>query len=128
MSITENILQDVRCTNKQGHNINKNPNYYLLNLFNEPFPSIKHKNTSPKEIEKMINPLKIKESSGYDEVSTKILKISAPSISSPLSYICNKSMLSGTFLTRLKYAIVKPLLKRGNKENIANYRPISLRT
>jgi len=101
LSITENILQDVRCTNKQGHNINKNPNYYLLNLFNEPFPSIKHKNTSPKEIEKMINPLKIKESSGYDEVSTKILKISAPSISSPLSYICNKSMLSGTFPTRL---------------------------
>ena len=25
LSITENIFQDVRCTNKQGHNINKNP-------------------------------------------------------------------------------------------------------
>jgi len=124
LSITENIIQDVRCTNKQGHNINKNPNYYSLNLFHKPFPSIKFKNMSPK----IINALKIKESSGYDEVLTKILKISAPFISSPLSYICNKSMLSGTFLTRLKYAIVKPLLKRGNKENIANYRPISLRT
>jgi len=52
--------------------------------------------------------LKIKESYGYDEVSTKILKISAPFISSPLSYICNKSMLSGTLPIRLKYAIVKP--------------------
>jgi len=67
---TENIFQDVRCTNKQGHNINKNPNYYLLNLFHKPFPSIKFKNTSPKENEKIINSLKIKESSGYDEVST----------------------------------------------------------
>jgi hypothetical protein len=78
---------------------------------------MKFKNTSTKEIENIINSLKIKESSGYDEISIKILKISAPFISSPLSCICNKSMLSGTFLTRLKYAIVKPLLKKGDKEN-----------
>jgi hypothetical protein len=45
LSITENIIQDIRCTNKQGHNINKNPNYYLLNLFHKPFPSINFKNT-----------------------------------------------------------------------------------
>jgi len=67
---------------------------------------------SPKEIEKIINSLKIKESSGCDEVSTKLLKINAPFISSPVSYLCNKSMLSGTFPTRLKCAIVKPLLKK----------------
>ena len=48
VSITENILQDVGCTDKQQHNINKNPNYYLLNLFHKPFPSVKFKNTSPK--------------------------------------------------------------------------------
>jgi hypothetical protein len=63
---------------------------------------------------------------GYGEISTKILKISAPFISSPLSYICNKSMLPGTFPTRLKHAIVKPIFKKGNKENVTNYRPISL--
>jgi hypothetical protein len=117
LSITENIIHDIRCNNKQGYNINKNPNYYLLNLFHKPFPSIKIKNTSTKEIEKIINSLKIKESSGYDEISTKILKISVPFTSSPLSFICNKSMLSETFPTRLKYAIVKPLLKKGDKEN-----------
>ena len=37
-------------------------------------------------------------------------------------------MLSGTFPTRLKYATVKPLLKKGDKESVANYRPISLLT
>jgi fructose-1,6-bisphosphatase/inositol monophosphatase family enzyme len=37
-------------------------------------------------------------------------------------------MLSVTFPTRLKYAILKPLLKKRDKENIANYRPISLLT
>jgi hypothetical protein len=35
-------------------------------------------------------------------------------------------MLSGILPTRLKYAIVKPLLKKGDKENLANYRPISV--
>jgi len=89
LSTTENIFQDVRCTNKQGHNINKNLNYYLLNLFHKPFPNINFKNISPKEIGKIINSLKIKESFDYDEVSTKILKIGAPFISSPLSYLCN---------------------------------------
>ena len=75
-----------------------------------------------------MNSLKIKETSGYDEISTKILKTSAPFISSPLNYICNKSILSGTFPTRPKYAVVKPLLKKGDRKNVANYRPISLLT
>jgi hypothetical protein len=33
LSVTENIIHDIRCNNKQGYNINKNPNNYLLNLF-----------------------------------------------------------------------------------------------
>jgi len=52
LSVTENIIHDIRCNNKQGYNINKKPNYYLLKLFHKPFPSIKFKNTSTKEIEK----------------------------------------------------------------------------
>jgi len=128
LSVTENIIHDIRCNNKQGYNINKNPNNYLLNLFHKPFPNTKFKNTSTKDSEKFINSLKIKESSGYNKISKKMLKINAPFISSPLSYICNKSVLSGTFPTRLKYATVKPLLKKGDKENVANYRPISLLT
>jgi hypothetical protein len=33
-----------------------------------------------------------------------------------------------TFPTRLKYSVVKPLFKRGDREKMANYRPISLLT
>jgi len=39
---------------KRSYNINKNPYYYLLNQFQKPFPSIKFKNTSTKEIEKKL--------------------------------------------------------------------------
>ena len=128
LSFPKNIIDGIRNKSNQSTNTTKNPNQYLSNLFHTPFPCIKFRNTSAKESEKIINSLKIKNSSGYDEISTKILRISAPFISSPLSYICNKSMLSGTFPTRLKYAIVKPILKKGNKENVTNYIPISLLT
>jgi hypothetical protein len=47
-------------------------------------------------------------------------------ISKPLSYICNKSIQTGVFPDRLKYAIVKPLFKNGGRSNISNCRPISL--
>jgi len=90
------------------------------------FPNIKFRNTSPKEIENIIRSLKAKRSHGYDEITTKILKISAPFITTPLSYIFNKSMISGIFPTRLKYATIKPVFKNGDKKNIANYRPISI--
>jgi hypothetical protein len=65
-------------------------------------------------------------SSGYDGISTKLLKISSSFISSPLTYICNKSISLGIFPDRLKYAVVKPLFKEGDRSSISNYRPISM--
>jgi len=43
-------------------------------------------------------------------------------------YICNAVLSIGVFPDRLKYAIVKPIFKRGKKQDISNYRPISLLT
>jgi hypothetical protein len=39
-----------------------------------------------------IKSLKLKDSSGYDGIPTKLLKISSPFISSPLTHICKKSL------------------------------------
>jgi hypothetical protein len=60
-------------------------------------PSFIIKTFSTKEITSTIKALKTKNSYGYDEISMKLLKISAPYICSPLTYICNKSILSETF-------------------------------
>jgi hypothetical protein len=125
LTISENIIKNIRC-NKQNHDTYNNPNYYLSNQQHRAFPNINFKNTSTKEIEKIIRSLKAKGSHGYDGITAKILKISAPFISSPLSYIFSKSMISGIFPTRLKYATIKPIFKNGDKINVANCRPISI--
>jgi hypothetical protein len=49
-----------------------------------------------------------------------------PFIISPLVCICNKSLLRGVFPTWLKFSQIIPILKKGNKSEIATYRPISL--
>jgi hypothetical protein len=56
----------------------------------------------------------------------KILSISTPYISLPLCYIFNKAISVGTLPSRLKYSIVTPIYKKGDKPNCALYRPISL--
>ena len=58
------------------------------------FTNIELKNTTTGEIEKIIKELKSKRSCGYDEITTKILKISSPFIVSPLTYICNRMLYS----------------------------------
>jgi hypothetical protein len=70
--------------------------------------------------------MKPKNSSGYDEISTKILKLSGSQISKPLAFIIDKSLQTGVFPERLKYAVISPLHKKGDVLDIANYRPIFL--
>jgi len=66
----------------------------------------------------------MKYSLGYNGISTKVLKLSIPYISSFLTCICNR-MTSGNFPMRLKFSEIKLKFKKGDKGNISNYRPIS---
>jgi hypothetical protein len=116
-----------------NHNVtssskHENPIFYLFRAFNQPFPTINFKCVSCKEIEDVIKSLKTKNSHGYDEISTKILKMSIYYISSPLTYIYNRMLSSGFFQTRLKFAEVKPIFKKADKKVTSNCRPISLLT
>jgi Notch-like protein len=114
-------------TNSNSGVCENNTLNYLYNVFKQPIPSIKLKFASPKEIED-VSSLKIKDSHGYDGISTKILKQSIPYISSPLTYVCNLIASTGIFPTRLKFAEIKPLYKKGDLANFTNYRPVSLLT
>jgi len=75
----------------------------LYSVFNKPFPQFSMTPVNAKEMKDIIRTLKWKSSYGYDEIPLKIFKISAPYIIFPLIYLCNKSMTTGIFSTRLKY-------------------------
>jgi hypothetical protein len=92
---------------------------FMNQAFCEPFPSIEHKRTTTKEIERIIKSLESKNTSGCDDISTIVLKSCSSLISFPLNYTCNRS-LSTVFPDRLKYAIIKPLYKNGSKQDISN--------
>ena len=73
--------------------------------------------------------MKVKNSSGHDNISSKLLKQMAPIIHSALCLIINQSINTGIFPNSLKLAIVKPLFKHKDSEHsFGNYRPISLLT
>ena len=113
-------------SHKQIQNSAKDSLSFLSQAFNFPFTNTVYHNTSTGEIKKIIHSFPCKNSCGYDEISVKILKASALFISSPLCHIINTSPNSGVFPTRLKYSIINPLHKKGNKNNVSNYRPISI--
>jgi hypothetical protein len=98
----------------------------LSQIFNCKYDNIRFQNTSTGEIEKIIKNLPWKNSYGYDEIQIKLLEISAPFISSPLCHIINKSLSTGKFSSRLKYSIITALYKKCDKNNVSNFRPISL--
>ena len=85
---------------------------YLDQCVGDSFPPLVFKAFSTRKIISIIKSLKTKNSSGYDNISTKLLKISASYICSPLTYICNKSISIGIFPEQLKYSIIKPLYKK----------------
>jgi hypothetical protein len=100
-----------------------NPLNYSHDGFKKMIPTIKFKFVLPKETEDVVNSLKMKDSYGYDGISTKILKQSVPYILSKMTYLCNL-ISTGIFPTRLKFAEIKPLYKNGKIGN----RSISLLT
>lgn len=82
--------------------------------------------TNKFEIKRVIMLLKNTLSVGYDDISTKILKTCADELSPVLSHLVNLSFIQGSFPTALKFSIVKPLHKKGDKNDLNNYRPITL--
>ena len=59
---------------------------------------------------------------GLDNLSGKFLKDGATVLAKPISQICNLSIKYSIFLTGCKIAKLKPLFKKGSKEDPKNYR------
>ena len=77
-------------------------------------------------VRKFLSNLNVNKSTGLDNIGPKIPKLSANILSPSLMYIVNKSITVGKFPCLWKEAKVKPLFKSGAKDEINNYRPISI--
>ena len=91
---------------------------FLKDSFPGNFPTINIIPITEAEIEGIISSLKPKNSSGYDEITSKIIKSCASFINIPLSYIYNHSLHTGIFPDRRKMAVIKPLYMKGDKFDI----------
>ncbi|KAI5746944.1 hypothetical protein M8J77_009381 [Diaphorina citri] len=65
---------------------------------------------------------------GHDGIQIKTLKKIKSFIIKPLAYIYNLCLRQGIYPSNFKVAIVKPVYKKGDKNLVENFRPISLTT
>lgn len=84
--------------------------------------------TDPQEVSSILSNLDNSSSTGWDNISTKFLKSNRQSLVPILTHIYNICFSKGVFPNAFKLAIVHPIFKSGNKDEISNYRPISVLT
>ena len=101
----------------------KTVNSYLINKTSSAF---KFKLVPEEDIFETISKLDSKNSTGYDQISSNLLKIINECIHKHLTLIVNQSLSSGIFPNKLKIAKLIPIFKKDDAHLLNNYRPISL--
>ena len=75
---------------------------------------------------KLLNGLSNCKATGLDKISGRILKVAANSIAPSLTHIFNHGLISNCFPDEWKMARLVPIHKKGPRDLIENYRPISI--
>ena len=76
------------------------------------------------EVVKVIRGLK--KEGGLNDISRRFLKLSASHVSEYLCELFNLCILSGQYPSEFKSAKVTPVYKKGPRDSVTNYRPISV--
>ena len=79
-----------------------------------------------KTISEIIDNLAPKTSSGFDGISTKLIKTIKNVLIKPVTIIINQMIATGIFPDKLKIAKVTPVFKKDDETLFTNYRPISI--
>ena len=118
VNIGPNLANNIPNTNTDFHKFLNDPNPQSL-FFN---PIIEE------ETKNIIINLNTKKGAGHDGLTNFLLKNIVDVIISPLTFIFNLSLTTGAVPLNMKIARVVPIFKKGQKESLNNYRPISLLT
>ena len=86
------------------------------------------KNVTENFVNTELSRLNPKKSYGIDGIQSKFIKDAASEIKVPITFIINLSISSNVVPNEFKYARVKPLFKKGNRNLPENYRPVSILT
>ena len=78
------------------------------------------------EVLKFCNEIENLKASGMDMISSKICKDAFIVLGNQLTYLFNCSLNTAVFPEKWKVAKVIPLFKGGDREEVGNYRPVSL--
>ena len=78
------------------------------------------------DILKIVQNLNPNKAHGHDKISIRMLLLCSTSVIKPLSIIFRNCISTGIFPNTWKKANIIPIYKKGNKQLIKNYRPVSL--
>ena len=81
---------------------------------------------STNEISEILIGLNEKKSHGPDRISAKMIKLCGNELAFPLKIIFDNILATGIFPKQWKEANVTPIHKKNDKQDVTNYRPISL--
>jgi hypothetical protein len=82
--------------------------------------------TTSVEVSKLYSSISDKKATGLDQIPCKLLKLSAPIVSKSLCDIFNLSIQTAVFPDDWKLAKISPIYKGDAKDNVGNYKPISV--
>ena len=106
--------------------LNPKNNLHLQNCSKRNSNSIFMTPTDASEIREIIKSLQPKKSTSHDNLSSLVIKLFGEQIAMPLSILINMSMFEGIVPDKFKIAKIIPVHKSNAKDDISNYRPISL--
>ena len=82
--------------------------------------------TSPEEIMEISRTFSKSRSKGVDDIDPSLAAPYLARIAGPLAEVINCSLSTGVVPDAIKIAKIVPILKKGDKDNVSNYRPISV--
>ncbi|KFQ35423.1 hypothetical protein N332_01631, partial [Mesitornis unicolor] len=77
-------------------------------------------------VSELLHHLDVHKSMGPDGIQPRVLRKLAEVLAKPLSIIYQQSWLTGEVPVDWRLANVTPIYKKGRKEDLGNYRPVSL--
>jgi hypothetical protein len=81
---------------------------------------------TPAEVVLLFKDIGPNKATGLDQLSVKILRLAIPFITIPLTDLLNRGITECSFPSQWKQAIVTPIHKGGDRNDLSNYRPISV--